>query len=45
MKFIAVKDSLFKTPVFCMQNIYVSFRETKYFFTIYKGSENQLTIK
>ena len=24
MKFIAVKDSLFKTPVFCMQNIYVS---------------------
>ena len=33
MKFIAVKDSLFKTPVFCMQNIYVSILKHRCFET------------
>lgn len=33
MKFIAVKDSLFKTPVFCMQNIYVSILKYRCFET------------
>ena len=32
-KFIAVKDSLFKTPVFCMQNIYVSILKHRCFET------------
>ena len=33
MKFIAVKDSLFKTSVFCMQNIYVSILKHRCFET------------
>lgn len=45
MKFIAVKDSLFKTPVFCMQNIYVSILETEYFNKMYKDNATLLKIK